>query len=210
MGAGRVSDDAEPSSSRHLGDVLHDLRAERVRFLGRGGHIVHHHVGEPCRRCTRSGVLHHAAAGSLPWIHHCIGAHVPHLHILELPAEQLAVKVLGFLEVGGVELYMNKWIWHGLLPSALSERGLQDYAIASAKKRSSPLCPARRVWSPTLMKGFCLQATLKGLNTLDPGGLHESCCESRLPSHQVGCFPNEENLNVVPGLRQGEAMHEWK
>src|SRR5262249_13034245 len=108
--------DAEPAKLLHLGDVLHDCRAERLGFLGGGGDIVHAHIGKPGRGRTGDHLLHHSAPSPLSDVDQRIGAALGR-NVLELPIKQLAVKILGLDDVARIELHVDKWICHLLLLS---------------------------------------------------------------------------------------------
>src|ERR1035438_5763087 len=59
-------------------------------------------------------MLHHASARALPGFDHGV-VHARHRDIFEGPIEELSIKRLCLVKVGGVEFYVNKRICHHFL-----------------------------------------------------------------------------------------------
>jgi len=49
---GGIPNETKPTHARHFGDVLHDLGAQRFRFLGRGANVLYSNIGKPSSRST--------------------------------------------------------------------------------------------------------------------------------------------------------------
>src|ERR1700730_12925822 len=73
IGPRRILDDAHLAEVAYVHDVLHDLRAELLRFPRRVLDIVDTDIRQPRGRRTRHRILHHAAAGALADVDHGIG-----------------------------------------------------------------------------------------------------------------------------------------
>src|SRR5690242_6441013 len=73
-------------------------------------------------------MLHDTSAGALADLDQRVGA-VRHLHVFELPREQLGIKRLRFLDVLGVELYVYEWIGHGWSPVVDGARAGRSCAL---------------------------------------------------------------------------------
>src|SRR5258705_9081358 len=115
-GAGRVGDHAELSSPLHLSNVLDELGTQGLRFLRCRLDVIDVHVWYPHRGGAGHRVLHQPATRTFTHPDHSVG-HVPHIHVFELPIEQLAIERLGLADVGRQQLNVNEGISHKLPPA---------------------------------------------------------------------------------------------
>src|ERR1022692_3241657 len=114
-GARRVDEDAQPTHTHDLGDILHDRRAQGTGLLRGRRDVGDFHISEPCRRCAGHGVLQHSSARSFSDFDHRVGAG-PHRDILQRPFEKLSVEGFRFIHIGRVQFHVYEGVCHNVSP----------------------------------------------------------------------------------------------